>query len=199
MATINTDIIDSFTSGARIRTLNYRGSLVSTIAKMPNKIDAFAVNDVLMLCPIPYRAIIRSLRIGGGYSAATTQAKFALTIFGINPDGKTPGAEIGFQTAISDIYTTANAPLLTEKATQALTNDTLICNLGTFDGNGRFVPKAEFVPYAKDRCGLLALECTTAAAGTVTAGTITVVVDFVEPAPSEGPFMKTLGLTPKTV
>jgi hypothetical protein len=198
MANINTNVMDSFVAGARIRTLNYRGSLVSTQVVTPNMDQVIAVDDLIYLCPIPYRSIIRSIRIGCSYTGGT-QAIFALTICGIQKDRKTIGNEIGFQTPIANIFTTAAAPLMTEKVTQTIVGQTLISNLGTFTANGAFTPKAEFIPYQEDRLGVLALKCTTPSAPVITAGTISVIVDYVENAPSDGPFLKTLGLTATTV
>jgi hypothetical protein len=198
MANINTNLIDSFVSGARVRTLNYRGSVVSSVAQTAPINGIIAQNDLIYLCPIPYGSIIRSIKIGCSY-AGTTNAVFTLTIFGLQKDGKTIANEIGFQgNPFANIFTTSNIPLMTEKATEAVVAQTVMWNLGTFDAQGVFTPKAEFAPYQDDRLGILALKCTTASVS-ITPGTITAIINYVELAPSDGPFLKTIGLTPQTL
>jgi hypothetical protein len=210
MAIFNTDVITAFEAKARIRTLTYRGSVVSTVCQIPRKADAYAANDILALCPIPYRSMIRSVKIATTYDSGT-HGVFNLTIMGIKDNGQTivMGDEIGFQTAIADFFTTVGAAGLVAKecATELLISTTLISNLGTFDAQGKFIPKAEFIPYQNDMLGILALKCTTAPAagpdsenpeapGAITAGAITAIVEYVEPNPSASPVLNTIALQP---
>jgi hypothetical protein len=205
MPVYNSNVFDVFTRGGRIRTLNHRGSLLSDVATViPFNVTGngqLALNDVLPLFPITYRCMIRGIYLAwsGEYNA---NMRLRLDLYGLKKDGKTLDNLIkeGIDaTRISTQALPTAAVGLTLETPSVLAGQTLYQSLSENPNNTPWVPLPAFVPYKDDRLGVLALTVTTAATANVTAvSRLTVRVDYIESAPSDGPFIQKIGLTAQT-
>lgn len=211
MAIYNSDLMESFASGARVRTLNHRGSLLSDIATFPrNSLTAaathLAVGDIVPVMPIAYKSMVRDIALGF-VGTAPTSLVARLDLYGLKRDGKSIDKLIKQNILGAAIVLGADAAA--ELTTKAIACDVatstiynLLCEDKTLtnpDGTTRTIrtPIANFEPYKEDRFGILAWTVTAAAtAGDVTSKGV-LKVDFVEVAPSSGPYLDTMGVSSK--
>jgi hypothetical protein len=205
MAIYNSNVMNVFSKGGRIRTLNFRGSLLSSLATVTpyNTVGGahLEVGDILPLFPIPYRCMIRGIYVAsiGGVNA---NFRVSLNLYGLKKDGKTIDklikANVDGNFATLEMPTVATGLKLVTNSVFA--SNTLYQSLSGAPAASPWVPIQEFVPYKEDRYGILAFNVTTAADSGFTADSrISVRIDFIEAAPSSGPFINTIGLTADTV
>ena len=184
----STDISRAFGNKKRMRTQNYRGSLITNTMALATARGAINA-DGIALMPIPYSASIKSVKIG--CDQALGNSEIAIGIFGINRD-YTPGNDGIFSTAAltviaNDVFRAnaaivgANAnkqwiELLSPDRTSQTVYD-LLC-----DGDP-IIPIANFKPYCRDRYGMLKVTIATADLGQDSYWQ----VEYVDGSPSTSP------------
>ena len=213
MAIYNSKLMESFASGGRVRTINHRGSLLSSIAEFPknnptNDATRLGIGDIIPIMPIPYKSMVRAIGYCG-VGTGTTGLTATLDLYGLKKDGKSIDTSAPIKTNIFSVTitltggaVTMTAPALgfdvvTKSIYNLLCEDKVVTNP---DGTTRTirVPISAFEPYKEDRFGILALTVTAAAtAGDMTSKGV-LKAEFVEAAPSSGPYMNTIGISPKS-
>jgi hypothetical protein len=205
MAVYNSKVTDVFSKGGRIRTLNHRGSLLSSFAEVtPYNVSGgaqLAVGDILTLFPIPYRCMIRGIYVAS-LNAVNANFRAKLNLYGLKRDGKTLDNLIKEDVDGGLVGGTAMpvAANLTLRTNASVARYTLFQSLSAAPEGSPWKPIDAFVPYKEDRLGVLALTVSAVANADLTADArIAVRADFIEAAPSDGPFVNVIGLTSQTV
>jgi hypothetical protein len=199
MANRNTNITVAFANKKRIRTINCRGSLVTTIVSLDGTF--FTPAGKIALCPMPFTASIKSVKMWQhvAFSAAgATKPVVGVTLYGINRSYKDLPATNPIHTFddndLTQIVAGAIVPANTtltgtvDTATELLTGEHINKSVYELLLNGG-VERDEFKPYKNDRYGMLCMDVTTAA---VTTGVgadnwINIQIDYVDGAPSDAP------------
>lgn len=179
MANVNSDLMCSFVEKKRIRQMNYRGTVVSTVANI-SITSATASTDIIYLCPIPYRSMIRSIHVLGD---KIIPEDTLINVYALKEDGVTIGAKVNTKEFVKMEATVANASV--DVSNRAIRSNTVYIHCcGTDDK-----PNSVFTPYAESKLGILGMTGTI-----VPAGNYTIIVNYVEHAPSSGPFNKTISV-----
>lgn len=178
MANVNSDLMRSFVEKKRIRQMNYRGTVVSTVANIET--GATGTGDIIYLCPIPYKSMIRSIHVlGSGVILENT----LINVYALNADGVTIGAKVNTKDFVKMGATTANVSV--DVSNRAIRSNTVYTHCCGTDGK----PNSAFAPYAEGNLGILGMTGTA-----VPAGNYTIIVNYVEHAPSSGPFDNTISV-----
>lgn len=159
MAVVYSKLADAFLNQKKIRTQNFRGSLLSTSGMYSGAWTGGAQNDVLCLCAVPFRARLDEIVIA--FNQPTNALRCDLAIAGINKDGtlteiQTP---ICAGCGITGAMPNANSWYYILPAnSRHKTIYQMLCNAP--DGQGRIKPIDAFKPYEKDQYGMLYLVIT---------------------------------------
>lgn len=175
----NSELIDAYMNKQRVRTLNYRGSLLCTSIEKNDIGDIVKtgnVGSILYLTLIPFTATIKHFEFT--FNTAINELAFGIGIAGINRD-KT------FTEIKDDILTWGasnhGANIFAEISDGSIRVKTLYELLCTKDQYK--LPIDEFSPYAKDKYGVLYLKTTTKEL-TNNPDQISVNLEYVEASPS---------------
>lgn len=181
MANVNSDLMRSFVEKKRIRQMNYRGTVISTVANITTTTTGnTAAEDIIYLCPIPYRSMIRSIHVLGD---KVIPADTFINVYALNADGVTIGAKVNTKDFIKMGLTTVNVSV--DVSNRAIRSNTVYTHCCGTDGK----PNSVFAPYAEGNLGILGMTGTA-----VPAGNYTIIVNYVEHAPSSGPFDNTISV-----
>lgn len=187
--TITSGSVKDYIDGDRTRTLNHRGSLLSTVSSTSNYWASSDDGSIWRFAMIPFFSCIR--RIIVSFSADVTELAFKIGIGYTNAD-KT-------MTEIKDDLVTVPAPAATLPANTersiwpgSMWTRSIYRHLseeipGT--SPAKFRPIEAFEPYCKERYGVLYFKSTTKNTNAVNVSRV--MVDFVEISPSETPLIDT--------
>jgi hypothetical protein len=178
------DIVTAFGAKKRIRTMNYRGSVMESVIALDGSMFTFGDGDsnLIALMPIPYSASIHDILIGN--NLVLTAGAGSIGIYGINNDNPNDLTEIDKSilkstasfVGVANSFATIMSPSVADKTIYQL-----LC-----DEQG--VPKTAFKPYHQSKYGMLTFSVTTkASANATTENLVKVLIKYVEGAPSEGP------------
>ncbi len=83
---INSDLITAYRNKERIRTMNYRGSLLNTTVTDTSTWAKKDVNSILYLTLIPFSASIKSIQVSFNAAITAGTLSYSVGFAGINPD-----------------------------------------------------------------------------------------------------------------
>ncbi len=83
---INSDLVTAYKNKERIRTMNYRGSLLNTTVTDTSTWAKKDANSILYLTLIPFSASIKSIRVSFNAEISDDQLSYSVGFAGINPD-----------------------------------------------------------------------------------------------------------------
>lgn len=175
----NSDLVQTFVNKQRLRTMNYRGSVLTTVVEDSNSWASSDANSYLYLTLVPYSAALRSIKVC--FASATTELVYKVGIAGINPD-------FSFTDIKDDLFSVPAAAtaanIVKEIVPATLWGKTIYQQLCEGDYN---LPSEAFDKYSESRYGVLFLKSTTK--NTAAVQTIRANIEWVEGAPSEAPLI----------
>lgn len=179
---INSDLITAYRNKERIRTMNYRGSLLNTTVTDTSTWAKKDVNSILYLTLIPFSASIKSIQVSFNAAITADTLSYSVGFAGINPDQSF--------TVIKDDWITVPAKeraanLIEEIVPADLWDKTIYQQLCAGEHS---LPITEFEKYSNTKYGVLFFKVL-AAETTTNPTDIRVNISFVEGSPSEAPLI----------
>ena len=176
----NSDLVQAYVDKKRLRTQNYRGSILNTVVEDTNAWGSSDNGSYLYLTLVPYSAALKSLKVGFG--SDRNQLAYTLGIAGINTDSSFTDIKVDLVTVAAAGADVA-AGTFSELVTPSLWGKTIYQQLCDANGN----PIEAFEKYSKNRYGVLFLKSTAKNTGAI-ANTY-VNLEWVEGTPSEAPLI----------
>lgn len=188
---VNSDIVDTFVNKNRIRTMNYRGSLINTTCIVSSAVTA---NTDAYLMLIPYGASIKNIKICVS-SDIEANTIFSFYMHGINADRSftvitAPENDATAHVILSHTLTATNANTIIDINAAPLWGQTIYQKLCYNETNSTQLLAAQegFKEYKDTAIGILSIR--SSAALTVNNGwTLTCSINWVDPSPSETPLI----------
>ena len=183
LVTANGDSVSAFKNRQRVRTMNYHGSLTTTVVTNGDSWGSGTNGDILYLTLVPFGAVLKSIKVS--FDATHQQLAYKVGIAGINPDRTL--------TEIKDNLVTVAAP---SGAVQGGTIKEILPATSWWKTlyqqlcNG-YTPIDAFAPYKNgeygknSEYGVLYFKLTAKNTGAL--ATVRVAIDWVDPSPSETP------------
>ncbi len=183
MASQQTELATAFIAGKRIRQMNLKGTVQSTVTHITTA-SATTATEPFYICPLQYKSMIRCIRV---FSTVEIPQNTKLQLYGLARDKKTPETRI--EVDLCDISGSASIAA----NTWAHIYDVSLMQYPVYvklcsaeDGK---TPIASFANYKDDDSGMLCLY------GTVLpVGEYTFVVETVPMIPSASPYLKDCAL-----
>lgn len=180
---INSDLITAYKKKQRVRTMNYRGSLLNTTVTDKSTWAKKDVGSILYLTLIPFSASIKSILVSFNTAISAGAVSYSVGIAGINSDQSFTAIKNDLITVAAGVRT---AKLKEEIVPAELWDKTIYQQLCEGEHN---LPIEAFKKYSNTKYGVLFFKLITPE-GTTNPANISVNISFVEGSPSEAPLNK---------
>ncbi len=184
----DSDLITAYKNKQRVRTMNYRGSLLSTTAVNNETWAKKEAGSRLYLALVPFSASIKDIEVAFNAALTANRLKFKIGIAGVNQNMSSTSDQM-FTPIKGDLFTRTIITTTAYYPHQAWspgywgkTLYELLC-----DEHGK--PIEAFEKYSNTKYGVLYLEIVTPEDTTNPRDTY-VLINYVEGAPSEAPLNK---------